>query len=65
MDGAETEAIMSTPDALIDDCVHHWMLMSPKREITAAVCKYCGDERDFLDADSRLPWNSGRVRKWR
>ncbi len=48
---------------LTDACTHHWLLTSPKHEITAAVCKRCGAERDFLDSDSRSPWNSGRVLK--
>jgi hypothetical protein len=46
---------MSTLETLHDVCVHHWMLMSPKRDITTAVCKHCGAERDFLDSGSLKP----------
>jgi hypothetical protein len=45
----------SAPESLVseaeptDDCVHHWMLTAPRHQITSAVCKLCGAERDFLD----------------
>jgi hypothetical protein len=54
---------MSEPNALTDDCIHHWMLTAPKREVTAAVCKRCGAVRDFLDSEGRSPWNASRVLK--
>ena len=51
---------MAAPDMLTADCVHHWVLTTPKREVTAAVCKLCGAARDFLDANARSPWNASR-----
>ena len=54
---------MSEAGELPEDCTHHWMLTSPKHEITGAVCERCGAEREFLNSDSRSPWNAGRVLK--
>jgi len=56
---------MTTLDAFNDGCVHHWMLTPPRREVTSAVCKLCGAEREYLDSDSRSAWNAGRALKTR
>ena len=31
-------------------CVHHWLIDPPKGEASSAVCKYCGQRRDFLNS---------------
>lgn len=54
---------MSEPDTLPNECVHHWLLTSPKREVSEATCRLCGAERDFMESDSRSPWNVGRALK--
>ncbi len=54
---------MADPDPIVDACAHHWMLGAPAREATAAVCKRCGAERDFLDTDRRAAWRAAAAGK--
>lgn len=52
--GVEGEVHMSKAEALqlVGDCVHHWVLESPKGELTPGRCKKCGKEREFTGETS-------------
>lgn len=35
------------------DCAHHWMLPAPAGGASVGVCKICGAERTFSNADPK------------
>lgn len=45
---------MSKAEALqvVGDCVHHWVLESPRGELTPGRCKKCGKEKEFTGETS-------------
>ena len=43
-------------------CVHHWLLSTPGRELTAAVCTQCGETRGFTGANKTRPASTWRKR---
>jgi hypothetical protein len=43
-----------------DACVHHWMLSTPDRDLTAGVCTQCGATRSFTGANKTRPGSTWR-----
>ena len=55
---------MSKAEALqlVGDCVHHWVLESPKGELTPGRCKKCSKEKEFTGETSyRIGRGSSRL----
>jgi hypothetical protein len=55
---------MSKAEALqvVDHCVHHWVLESPKGELTSGRCKKCGGTRQFTGETSYRIGRGGQHR---
>ena len=49
--GVSQMTSMSSPQAT--DCAHHWMLPAPAGGASVGVCKNCGAERTFSNADPK------------
>lgn len=32
-------------------CCHHWVIETPNGPTSSGVCKFCGDERTFVNAE--------------
>ena len=45
-----TEATLDTTVPTLEPCVHHWRLDAPIGDLTHAVCRLCGSQRDFNQA---------------
>lgn len=50
----ERGSYMSKAEALqvVGECVHHWILESPRGELTPGRCKKCGKEKEFTGETS-------------
>jgi hypothetical protein len=48
------KSYMSKAEALqlVGDCIHHWVLESPRGELTPGRCKKCGKEKEFTGETS-------------
>lgn len=52
-EGERTEQTMTTQQqSQTEECVHHWMLPSPRAGGTTGVCKTCGATKEFVDHQS-------------
>ena len=42
--------------ALPEECSHHWLIEGPNGPTSHAVCRLCGEERDFYNSVAKGTW---------
>ena len=49
--------IMTIPE----ECSHHWLIEGPNGPTSHAVCRLCGEERDFYNSVAKGTWPGASI----
>ena len=44
-------------------CAHHWRIEAPSGATSHAICRKCGEEREFRNSETEHPYRMQRTKR--